>query len=145
MKRALLFLLFTSTLILSAQDNFALGQIIDPVAVEQDTDESFALYLPTTFNKNELAPVVFIFDPSAQGKSALQHFIAASERYGYILIASNDSKNGPYQLNFDIANRLFSKVFERYNIDPKRIYTSGFSGGARLASTIAVLTKSIQD
>ncbi len=129
---------------LSAQQEVALGIIIDSISVEQNTEESFALYLPTTFKKNELAPVVFIFDPSAQGKRALQHFIAASERYGYILVASNDSKNGPYQLNFDIANRLFSKVFNRFNIDPKRIYTSGFSGGARLASTIAVLTKSIQ-
>lgn len=144
MKRALLFLFLTNTLIISAQQDFALGQLIDSVAVSQNTSESFALYLPSSFKQNELAPVVFVFDPSAQGKRALRNFVAASEKYGYILIGSNDSKNGPYQTNFDIANRLFTKVFDRFNIDPKRIYTAGFSGGARLASTIAVLTKSIQ-
>ena len=46
--------------------------------------------------------------------------------------------------NFEIASRLFDKIFSQFNIEPKRIYTAGFSGGARLASRIAVLNEHIQ-
>lgn len=144
MKKGVLYLLLVCYSLVGAQQNYGLGTIIDSVAVTQNTGETFALYLPTSFDQNTLSPVVFIFDPSAQGKRAVANFIAASEKYGHILVGSNASKNGPYQTNFDIANRLFTKVFQSFNIDPKRIYTSGFSGGARLAATIAVLTKSIQ-
>ena len=35
-------------------------------------------------------------------------------------------------------------MFSDFNIDSKRIYTAGFSGGSRLASAIAVLTDQIQ-
>ena len=39
---------------------------------------------------------------------------------------------------------MFDKIFAEFSINPKRIYTAGFSGGARLASSIAVLNEHIQ-
>ncbi|TXN36064.1 hypothetical protein FVB32_16015 [Flagellimonas hymeniacidonis] len=60
------------------------------------------------------------------------------------MVCSNDSRNALYDENFEVSNRLFGKVFTEFNIDSNRIYTTGFSCGARLASTIAVFTKKIQ-
>ena len=33
---------------------------------------------------------------------------------------------------------LWADVKERYAVDPRRIYTAGLSGGARVASTVAL-------
>jgi len=120
------------------------GIFKDSVPVTGFSDESYALYLPSTYNPKSLSPIVFIFDPAGRGNIGLQPFIEAAEKYSYILICSNDSKNGPYSPNLKIADNLFKDVLTTYAVDQKRIYTSGFSGGSRLAATIAVLSNSIR-
>jgi hypothetical protein len=120
------------------------GSITDSISVGGPENDSYALYLPQSFRHGELSPIVFIFHPAAQGRHGLLPFLGASEKYGYILVCSNDSKNGPYDGNYEISNRLINKVLTDFNIDPSRIYAAGFSGGARLASSIAVLSGQIQ-
>ncbi len=139
-----IFLLCYGQSILCQETTFHRGKIIDSIQISKESDESYALYLPSDFVNTELSPIVFIFDPVARGKIGIHPFIKAAEKYGYILVCSNSSKNGSFEKNIEIANRLFEKVFSQFSINPKRIYTAGFSGGARLASTIAVLTKQIQ-
>ena len=131
-------------LILGQQIELSKSEIIDSVYVSKGSKESYALYIPNQFDNSKLSPIVFIFEPMARGKIGIHPFIKAAEEYGYILVCSNNSRNGPFNQNFKIANRLFEKVFSDFSIDPKRIYTAGFSGGARLASTIAILTQQIQ-
>ena len=130
--------------LLGQESDFPIGEIVDSIAVSKTSNESFALYLPSNYKPNTLSPIVFIFDPAARGKIGIHPFIKAAEKYNYILICSNDSKNGPYDQNFEIASRLFDKIFSDFSINPKRIYTAGFSGGARLASRITVLNEHIQ-
>ena len=120
-----------------------MGAVIDSIAVKNST-ETYTLYLPTGFKQNELSSIVFIFDPGARGKIGIYPFIEAAEKYNYILVCSNDSSNGTFEDNFNTINRLFSTVFDSYNIDENRIYTAGFSGGSRLATAVAVLTKQIE-
>jgi predicted esterase len=119
------------------------GVIIDSVTIKNSI-ETYSLYLPERFKQNELSAIVFIFDPGGSGKNGIQPFIESAEKYNYILVCSNNSKNGPLDNNFNIINRLFETVFERFNIDEKQIYTAGFSGGSRLATAVAVLTKQVQ-
>ena len=119
------------------------GILTDSVAVTQNSEESYALYLPSDYDPKSPSPIVFIFDPAARGVTGLQPFIEAAEKYSYILICSNDSKNGPYSPNLKIADNLFKGVINTFAVDQNRIYTAGFSGGSRLASTIAVLSNSI--
>lgn len=120
------------------------GILTDSVPVVQNSNESYALYLPSKYDPKSPSPIVFIFDPAARGITGLQPFIEAAEKYSYILICSNDSKNGPYSPNLKIADNLFKGVLSTYAVDQKRIYTAGFSGGSRLAATIAVLSNSIR-
>ncbi len=125
-------------------DRFEKGKILNAVPVQNSTD-TYALYLPASYNETTLAAVVFIFDPSGNGKHGMQPFISSAEKFNYILIASNVTKNGvPYETNFEVVNRLFETVFSTFKIDEKQIYTSGFSGGSRLATAIAALTDKIQ-
>ncbi|WP_264565138.1 hypothetical protein [Flavobacterium sp. N3904] len=120
------------------------GVIVDSVKVANAVKESYAVYLPKQFNKEMPSAIVFIFDPSGRGKAGIEPFVLAAEIYNYILVCSNNSKNGPTDINIGIANRLFDAVLGEYNIDPSQLYISGFSGGARLAGTIAVSSGAFQ-
>lgn len=126
--------------VLIAQTEYAVSQIHDTLAVSNTTNESFALYLPDSFNQNRPSSIVFIFDPAARGAAGIKPFISASEKYGHILVCSNNSKNAPYEINFAIANNLFTHIFSNFNIKDGAVYAAGFSGGSRLASAIASLT-----
>ena len=139
-----LFFLFSILFSYSQKEVFDKGKIIDSVLINGNSGESFALYIPNNYDVSAQTPIVFIFDPAARGKTGIYPFVMASEKYCYLLVCSNDSKNGPYQTNYDIANRLFEEVFRKFNIDENRIYTAGFSGGSRLAANIALLSGSIQ-
>jgi tetratricopeptide (TPR) repeat protein len=66
-------------------------------------------------------------------------FKSEAEKYGYIVVGSNNSKNGtPWPTTNSFYNSVMVDVNERFSIDKNRIYTVGFSGGSRVASTIAI-------
>jgi hypothetical protein len=120
------------------------GVIVDSVKITNTANESYAIYLPKQYVKEVPSAIVFIFDPDARGKIGIEPFVLAAETYNYILVCSNNSKNGPADINLGIANRLFDSVFSEYSIDSSRLYISGFSGGARLAGTIAISSGAFQ-
>ena len=116
------------------------GIIIDSIPINGSKEESFALYLPAEFKRDIASPIVFIFDPAARGRAGIMPFIEASEKYQLILVCSNNNRNMAFETNFEIADRWFKDVFSRFSVDPAKLYLAGFSGGARLASTIAVIS-----
>ncbi len=118
-------------------DAWPLGQKIDTVRCLQDSTHSYALYLPTYYSPDQIWPVVYIFEPAARGALPVDSFRQGAERYGYILAASNVSRNGPMENNFAAADILLNDVRTRFAIDHKRQYYSGFSGGARAATAQA--------
>ena len=119
------------------------GKIIDSIPVG-NINESFSLYLPNSFEKNKKTAIVFIFEPMARGKVGVLPFIEAAEKYNYVLICSNNTRNGPFEANFKFIDNLFDTVFLTFKIDEKQIYLSGFSGGSRLATAVAVLSNKAQ-
>ena len=62
----------------------------------------------------------------------------AAERYGYILAASNSSRNGPGGQQIEAADAMLKDASTRLALDRRRIYFSGFSGGARVAAMLAL-------
>ncbi|MGB5819514.1 MAG: hypothetical protein WBG90_08505 [Saonia sp.] len=142
MKLFLIFIFFW-TCSAAGQQTFETGKIIDSIPVSDATNETFTLYLPKSFDANKLSPIVFIFDPAGRGKTGIAPFVNVSETYGHVLVCSNAARNGPYNRNFDIADRLFAHIFSQFNIKENQIYLAGFSGGSRLVSAIAVLTEEI--
>lgn len=120
------------------------GVIVDSVKIANTDNESYAVYLPNQYRKEVPSAIVFIFDPGGRGKVGIEPFVLAAETYKYILVCSNNSKNGPTDVNLEIANRLFESVSTEYNLNPSELYISGFSGGARLAGSIAVSSVAFQ-
>jgi hypothetical protein len=123
---------------LTPPDSFSLGKVIDTVTCAANAAQSYALYIPVTGNKTAL-PVIYFFDPHAKGSLPLLKYKQLANTYGFILIGSNNSKNGnDWQLTETIWQTLFDDTRKRLAINPQRIYTAGFSGGAKVAGYVAL-------
>ena len=119
-------------------DSFPAGKIIQKVVCLLDSTQSYALYKPPQYEFFEM-PVCFFFDPHANGVLPLSKYKSLADKYNFILIGSNNSKNGnDWQMAENIFILLLNDVKQRINFDSNRIYSVGFSGGAKVASNIAL-------
>jgi predicted esterase len=113
------------------------GVVMPKIICGAQPEQSYALYLPSHYTREKRWPIVYAFDPGARGSMPVELMKAAAERYGYIVVGSNNSHNGAWKPEADAAQAMFQDTHARLSIDNKRIYFAGFSGGARLASTLA--------
>ncbi|HZS08465.1 MAG TPA: tetratricopeptide repeat protein [Blastocatellia bacterium] len=118
-------------------EEFPRGQIIEKVACQADAGQSYALYLPSAYSLDRRWPILYAFDPGARGKAPVELFREAAERYGWVVAGSNNSRNGPAVALDEIIRALWIDTHERFAIDERRVYTTGFSGGARVAISVA--------
>ena len=117
---------------------FTKGKIILSVISDTDPSQTYSLYLPESYSDSVKFPVLIFFDPHADGGVPLNLYKSLADKFGYVLMGSNNSKNG---LQFDqtsvIANNLIREASSRFSTDMKRISLAGFSGGAKVALTAA--------
>ena len=125
----------------SAAEDFAKGTIIESVVCQQDAGQSYALYLPSNYTPQKRWPIVYGFDPAARGREPLELFREAAEKYGYILVGSNNSRNGPNINLAAILRFIWDDTHARFSIDERRVYAAGMSGGARVALSFAHLSQ----
>lgn len=119
--------------------------IVMPGVSCKGADYTFALYLPSKYDSTRKWPVIFAFDPHGDGLVPVNLCKDEAEKHGYILIGSNDSRNGlPFQTNLDIFSALLADALARLSLDPARIQVMGFSGGARVAGVIAMTRPDIR-
>jgi poly(3-hydroxybutyrate) depolymerase len=118
------------------------GEIIDRVTCAADPSQSYALFVPADYTPSRTWPVIFAFDPGGRGRTPVERYQAAAERYGYIVVGSNNSRNGSTEISRILA-AMTTDVAERLAVDPKRVYLAGMSGGARVALGIALASKDI--
>jgi dienelactone hydrolase len=114
-----------------------LGTLVPRVVCGGDAQQSYAIYLPPGYTRDRPWPIIYGFDPGARGLMAVKIFREAAERFGYIVVASNNARNGSWKIIEDAARAMVTDTHRRLNIDPRRRYTTGFSGGARAASVVA--------
>lgn len=135
------------TLVLCAQiagaQSLTRGVVLERVVCAADATQSYALYVPSGYTPDRLWSVIFAFHPAARGPQMVEKFRAGAEQYGYIVAASNNSRNGPQGMSGVAAKAMSNDVARRFNIDPKRVYLAGMSGGARVATTLALANTSI--
>jgi predicted esterase len=117
------------------------GVVLPRVTAAKSPEQTYALYLPSQYVPEKRWPIVYAFDPGARGKTPVELMKDAAERYGYILVGSNNSRNGSWKIEAAAAQAMLEDTQDRLAIDPHRAYFAGFSGGARVAARIAQLCK----
>lgn len=124
--------------IVTPKDHFKRGEVISDVRCSNDTTQSYALFIPNT-DSGKALPVVYFFDSHGAGAFPLKKYQVLADSFHYILVGSNNSKNGnDFPTAEHIWRILFADTKNRLNIDENQIYTVGFSGGAKVATFLAL-------
>lgn len=106
--------------------------------------QSYALYLPSGYTPDKKWPALYAFDPSGAGKRAVTLFHEAAEKFGVIIISSNNAQNGlGTQKQSEIIAAFWKDTHARLSIDEKKTYAAGHSGGARVANNFAYTCRCI--
>jgi tetratricopeptide (TPR) repeat protein len=114
-------------------DDLPRGVVVERVASLADAAQTYALYLPSGYTPEKSWPIIYAFDPGARGKLPVGLFREVAEQHGYIVVGSNNSRNGPGVPLTKILAALWDDTHERFKLDERRVYAAGFSGGARVA------------
>jgi dienelactone hydrolase len=116
------------------------GKLVEGVACPSDPAQTYSIYLPSNYETTRRWPLLIVFDPGGRGPRAAEVFRAAAERYGWIVAASETSRNGPWEPTLRAVNAMWPALLGGYAVDVRRVYTAGHSGGATVAWMIAQQT-----
>src|SRR2546423_1201582 len=115
-------------------DTLRAGTVTDTVHSLADSSETYALYLPSAYNKSRQWPVLFLMDPRGRALVPLRLFRAAAEHYGWIVMSSYQTQSdGPIEPNDKAVNAMLGDAQSRFSADARRFYFAGFSGTGRIA------------
>ncbi len=133
----MLAVLLLAALPLAADEAFPLGQVIECLPSLRDPAQSCALYLPSGYVTGKRWPVLYAFDPRGRGAVPVRLFQEAAEKHGWIVVGSNNSRNGPWKDIYEAVWAVWEDTHARLRIDDTRVFAAGFSGGARVAAGLA--------
>jgi len=119
---------------------FPVGETTDEIKTRKHPEWSYFLYLPKNFHMNRQWPVMVAMGPTGGVKRGLDRYSKGAEFNGWILAMPVQSKN-VYDRNVEAVSAVLDDVRERLPIDEKRLYATGFSGGARVAFRLAAELK----
>jgi dienelactone hydrolase len=115
------------------------GVIIDTVHCIDVPTEKYAVYVPTRYTSAKKWPVIYFFDPHGVGNLPLKLYKNLAEKYGFIIAGTYGSRNGmQMDESAKAAQAFMSDVSQRLSIDNSRLNVFGFSGGARVACSLAL-------
>ena len=118
------------------------GELVEDVATAADPSQTYTLYLPPGYGSEGAAgrryPVLLILDPRGRGTLAAEIFRPGAERFGWILVSSdNTASDGPMEPNLRAVNALMPEMARRWAADPGRVHVAGMSGTAVVAWAVA--------
>jgi len=115
------------------------GEIYYSIPCPSDSNFHFSLYLPINYQTNEKTPVIILFDPQGHGSDPIEKYKELADQYNFILVGSNDSKNGNSKENTAaITTLMLDAAYQYFPSDSTLFFAGGFSGGARVASMLAL-------
>lgn len=148
-----LFFYFLLPLLISCSSADPKAPVTDSVAVDpaapkpgtisdyscaNDGSNVYSVYLPQKYDAAKQWPVIIFFDAHGNGHLPLGKYKSVADKWGFVLIGSNSSKNGmPGNETVRIGNGLVDEVKRVLPVDGNEIMLCGFSGGARVAAAVA--------
>jgi dienelactone hydrolase len=121
----------------------ARGVLVEHVSCPNDPTQTYTLYLPATYQTSRNWPLLLVFDPGGRAARAAEVFRETAERFGWIIAASENSRNGPWEPTLRAVNAMWPALLGGYAVDKRRVYTAGHSGGATVAWLVAQQTGQI--
>ena len=148
MTRKILFLLlgFSMGIIVHAQTiTLKKGVIQDSIQIRELASESFALFLPSNYNAESKWPLLMVFDMEGRTKQAMAMFQETAEEHGLILAGSNAVRDTlAISDNIERTARLLASVQALISVDTRRMYTTGYGAGGKMAALVPVFINGIR-
>ncbi len=117
---------------------FTAGRVCDSLNINGVGSPAYAIYLPDNYTPGKKFPCMYFFDAHARVALPLRRYHEIANRLGMILVGCYSSRNGiPWQGNHDAILQVMDFIQHSYNVDSSRIYVGGFSGGSRVAASLA--------
>ena len=96
---------------------------------------SFEVYYPPSYSPDKLAPMMLLFSAGGQGAALIENYKQPAEKMGWVLVGCNGPKNGQ---DLAIGSKMVADMFPEIEKtvtfhDPKKMFTTGISGGATRA------------
>ena len=111
------------------------GRIYDRLT---KNNSSYSVYFPVTFSEKEKYPALIFLDPHGHGKFPLEKYKSLADRFHFLLMGSNDSKNGMnIEQSIKFAGDLLNEASTTLPGLKQQISLAGFSGGAKVALVAA--------
>lgn len=121
------------------------GKVYAAIPCAADTTITYALFIPKTLPPEKGFPLILAFDPHASGLLPVEKYKDLARQYGFILAASNNSKNGQStEATQQMYQTLMTDLGESLSFDKSRVYLLGFSGGARVSIMMALIHPGIR-
>jgi len=115
------------------------GRVAERIAARSDPLQTYALYLPSSYDASREWPALFLLDARGRALVPLERFRASAERLGFVLASSyNSASDGPVEVSVEALRAMWADARERLALDPRRLYLAGFSGTARTACYLAL-------
>jgi predicted esterase len=110
------------------------GVVLEDIESAFNRTQRYALYVPSSYRSDRTWPIVFLMDPRGRATVPVDRFKDVAEERGYILISSyNTASDTVEDVNTPALRAMFHDANQRFSIDQRRFYLSGFSGTARYA------------
>lgn len=101
------------------------------------TRQTYELFVPKNYNPKKPVGVVLFVSPSAKAMG-WPHWKEACEKHGVIFAGPHAAGNDcPSPRRVRIVLDVLDELRRNYNVDADRTYIGGFSGGGRIACSIA--------
>ncbi len=100
---------------------------------------TYYLRLPDGYTADSARALVLAVSPSGAGRDLFAPWEKAAAAYGFIF-ACPDKAGNPVRTDVrgQTVMDVLHDVCRRYAVDPERIFLTGFSGGARMATGVAL-------
>lgn len=113
--------------------------LTENVPTRTDPSQTYTLILPSSYDPAKKHPLLLVLDPRGRATVAAKLFEQAADEHGWIIVSSNGTRSdaGP-EPNERALRALLPEVVQRYPVDIKRVYATGFSGTAITAWSLGV-------
>src|SRR5262249_12857585 len=136
-----LLLVFTAASPPDGASSLPRGQVVESLH-GAETDQTYALYLPTSYDAARPAPIVYLLDARGRALVPLERFRAGAESLGVVLASSYRSRSDePTDPNGPAVRAMWVDTYDRLKLDEHRAFLAGFSGTARISGALAAATK----
>ncbi|NQT51528.1 hypothetical protein HQ576_05730 [bacterium] len=106
-------------------------RVVHRLACLHTKEYHYSCYIPGSYDPARPTPVLMNFSPGGNGNPL---HAKMADALGWIMVGLTESKNGPVQPSCENRDAVLLDLRRRFNVHPRRLYFSGFSGGARMAS-----------